>query len=164
VTDREAAPAGPGRRRLSRSRERRGRGLRGPLALPSRLAPAGPPILTSRAQHFDDLVLAVVDRIDSHLHGELAEVEFAVEDTPALPETWTGEPVPLAALLPPPPGRSSGTGPGGPAGGRRRIVVFRRPIELRALDSAELASLVREVVVEQVADLLGRAPDDVDPG
>jgi hypothetical protein len=162
VTDREAAPARPPRR-LSRSRERRGRGRRGPLALPSPLAPAGPPILSSRAQRFDDLVLSVVDRIDSHLHGELAEVEFAVEDTPRLPSAWTGEPVPLAALLPAPQDEAA-AGRGGPGGAGHRIVVFRRPIELRALGSAELAGLVQEVVVEQVADLLGRPPDEIDPG
>jgi predicted Zn-dependent protease with MMP-like domain len=44
-----------------------------------------------------------------------------------------------------------------------RIVVYRRPVETRALDAEELEDLVRDVVVEQVAHLLGRSPDEVDP-
>jgi hypothetical protein len=41
--------------------------------------------------------------------------------------------------------------------------VYRRPVESRALDVADLGELVRDVVVEQVAHLLGKAPEDVDP-
>jgi predicted Zn-dependent protease with MMP-like domain len=44
-----------------------------------------------------------------------------------------------------------------------RIVLFRRPIEMRAGSRRELAALVREVVVEHLADLLGRDPDEIDP-
>jgi hypothetical protein len=36
-------------------------------------------------------------------------------------------------------------------------------VESRAQDADDLADLVHEVVVEQVAHLLGRAPDEVDP-
>jgi len=49
------------------------------------------------------------------------------------------------------------------AGLPARIVVYRRPVETRALDAEELEDLVRDVVVEQVAHLLGRSPDEVDP-
>ena len=44
-----------------------------------------------------------------------------------------------------------------------RIVVYRRPVETRAMDLADLEDLVRDVVVEQVAHLLARSPDEVDP-
>jgi hypothetical protein len=44
-----------------------------------------------------------------------------------------------------------------------RIVVFRRPVEIRARGRDERAALVHDVVVEQVADLLGKDPEDVDP-
>jgi predicted Zn-dependent protease with MMP-like domain len=44
-----------------------------------------------------------------------------------------------------------------------RIVVYRRPVETRALDEGDLADLVRDVLVEQVAQLLGRRPEEVDP-
>ncbi len=47
------------------------------------------------------------------------------------------------------------------AGQPARIVVYRRPLEQRA-DSADLPFLVRDVLVENVAHLLGRRPDEID--
>jgi Domain of unknown function (DUF1025). len=49
------------------------------------------------------------------------------------------------------------------AGLTTRILIYRRLIETRAVDSTDLADLVSFVVVEQVAHLLGRSPDEVDP-
>jgi len=43
-------------------------------------------------------------------------------------------------------------------------VVYRRPVETRATDARELAALVNDVVVEQVASMLGLNPRDLDPG
>jgi predicted Zn-dependent protease with MMP-like domain len=43
-----------------------------------------------------------------------------------------------------------------------RIVVYRRPLEARAHDALDLGDLVHDVVVEQVAQLLGLDPDAVD--
>jgi hypothetical protein len=42
-----------------------------------------------------------------------------------------------------------------------RLVVYRRPVEARADD--DLPRLVHEVVVEQVAALLARSPEEIDP-
>jgi hypothetical protein len=44
-----------------------------------------------------------------------------------------------------------------------RLVVFRRPIELRAETTADLSALVLTVLVEQVSELLGRPPEEIDP-
>ncbi len=44
-----------------------------------------------------------------------------------------------------------------------RIIVYRRPVEIRTKTRDERALLVHEVVVEQVAELLGLAPESVDP-
>jgi predicted Zn-dependent protease with MMP-like domain len=44
-----------------------------------------------------------------------------------------------------------------------RIVVYRRPLEIRAHDREDLADLVRDVVVEQVAHMLARTPEEIDP-
>ncbi len=44
-----------------------------------------------------------------------------------------------------------------------QIVVYRRPVEIRTKTRDERALLVHEVVVEQVAELLGLAPESVDP-
>jgi len=43
------------------------------------------------------------------------------------------------------------------------LVVYRRPLELRAEDEQDLADLVHEVVVDALAELLGVDPDEVDP-
>jgi len=45
-----------------------------------------------------------------------------------------------------------------------RITLYERPIELRAMDRAELADLVHHTLVEQLASLTGRRASDIDPG
>ena len=130
-----------------RRRDRRGRGLRGPLLPPSL------PAHRSRAQRFDDLVLNAVERLERRWSRQLKGTEFAVEEVPpSAPAPWEHGGVPLGRYFP----DDSGL----PA----RIVVYRRPVEIRAIDEADLADLVRDVLVEQVAHLLSRAPEDVDPG
>ena len=42
-------------------------------------------------------------------------------------------------------------------------MLFRRPIEHRAETRADLEAMVLTVVVEQVAELLGIDPEQVDP-
>ena len=59
--------------------------------------------------------------------------------------------MPLSSLV-----RGSGATP-------TRIVVFRRPLEHRAETRTDLEAMVHAVVVEQVAELLGLRPDEVDP-
>ncbi|MCR6690509.1 MULTISPECIES: metallopeptidase family protein [Cellulomonas] len=129
-----------------RRRDRRGRGLRGPL-MPSTM-----PAFRTRAQRFDDLVLDAVDQLERRWARQLEGTEFAVEDVPpSHPAPWERGGVPLGRYFP------------ADAGLPARIVVYRRPVEARAADPADLADLVRDVVVEQVAHLLGRDPQDVDP-
>lgn len=96
-------------------------------------------------------MLDAVERLERRW-PQLSEVEFAVEDVP--PEesaTWSGTPVPLARLL-----RATAKLPA-------RIVLFRRPLERLAAGRTELGSLVHDVVVEEVAELLGLDPESVDP-
>ncbi len=89
---------------------------------------------------------------------ELQGLEFAVEEVPPVGEAGTFDDeiesggVPLARLLP-----GGGAHPS-------RIVVYRRPLELRAIDRTDLADLVHDVVVEEVAHYLGLDPETVDPG
>ena len=47
---------------------------------------------------------------------------------------------------------------------RARIVLYRRPLEARARGGADLADLLHEVLVEQVAEYLNIEPDVVDGG
>ncbi|MFJ6133947.1 metallopeptidase family protein [Janibacter terrae] len=129
---------------MSRHRDRRGRGLRGPLAQPA------VPAMATRAEAFDDLVVDTAQRFRRVLGRRWDDVEFAVEDIPPSdPARWE-EGVPLARLW--------------PAEGRlpARIVVYRRPVETIARGS-DPVDVVHEVMVEQVALLLGVDPDEVDP-
>lgn len=138
-------------RRTGRRRERRGRGARGPEVLPGPLSPYGVPRTVTRREAFDRLVLEAVHELEARWHEELGLVEFAVEETPLVPDDWQAATVPLATLV-----RGSGATP-------TRLVVFRRPIELRAETTADLSALVLTVLVEQVSELLGLPPEDVDP-
>ena len=100
---------------------------------------------------FDDIVVAVLEDIESRWHDELGLVEFAVEETPLVPDDWDTDTVPLASLV-------RGTG-----GEPTRLVLFRRPIELRSETRADLEAMVLTVLVEQVSELLGRSPEEIDP-
>lgn len=136
----------------SRRRDRRGRGVRGPLA------PASVPLVETPAERFDDLVLDAVEHLEERWRERLRGLDFAVEEVPPLDEVQVFDDeiesagVPLARLLP-------ATG-----GERPRLVLYRRPLELRAADRTDLADLVHDVVVEEVAHFLGVDPDTVDPG
>ena len=110
-----------------------------------------PPYPRSRRESFDRLVLDIISDLDERWSDRLGLVEYAVEDTPQLPDDWEPGTVPLSSLV-----RGSGATP-------TRLVVFRRPLEHRAADRMELEAMVLTVVVEQVAELLGIAPSDVDP-
>lgn len=131
-------------------RERHGRGLRGPVHLPGPLSPDGAKLRLSRRSDFDELVLSLVDRLAGRWETELAGVEFGTEDAPQIPDDWDDDSVPLSSLVP--------AGAGSPA----RIVLFRRPIELRAKTSFERTMLVHDLLVEQLATLLGRDPSEID--
>lgn len=139
----------PPRRRL---RDRHGRGARGPLA------PPDVPLVLTPAQRFDDLVLDAVEHLEHRWHEQMQGLEFAVEEVPPIgePETYEDEiesgGVPLARLLP-----AANSHP-------PRIVVYRRPLELRAIDRTDLADLIHDVVVEEVAHYLGIDPETLDPG
>ena len=141
--------------RRPRRRDRHGRGIRGALA------PAGVPLARTRPERFDDLVLDAVEQVeravkdDVALAERLAVVEYAIEEVPpepAIAGAATGtEPLPLA--------RSDVAAAGDPA----RVVVYRRPIELRAPDPRDREALVHEVVVDRLAELLGVPIDQLDP-
>ncbi|MFC7727112.1 metallopeptidase family protein [Nocardioides sp. GCM10028917] len=143
-SDTGSEPAGEARRR---TRDRRGRGMRGPGVVPAR---PGTTALRTARQRFDQLVLDVVTPLDERWHRHLGLVEYAVEDAPMLPDDWGDETVPLSSLV-----RGKGQEP-------TRLVIFRRPIEHRSTSRDELEALVHTVVVEQLAELLNLTPGQVD--
>jgi predicted Zn-dependent protease with MMP-like domain len=110
------------------------------------------PAHRTRAERFDDLVLDAVDALQRRWSTQLARTEFAVEDVPPSdPAPWETGGVPLGRCFP------------AEAGQPARVVVYRRPVEARAADTEDMADLVRDVVVEQVAALLARSPEEIDP-
>ena len=118
------------------------------------IAPRGVPINRTHSELFDDLVLDAVEELEEHLAGELAEVQFAVEEVPPDPagagsdfdpDTIADRGIPLARLY-----RE------GVAELRRPvIVVYRRPVEARAADREARSDLIFSIVAELVAEFLG---------
>lgn len=137
--------------RVSARRDRHGRGLRGATVLPGPVSPEGTPAPTTAARRFDDLVLSLVRQLQQRWAATLGQVEFGVEETPLLPPDWDPVDVPLGTVV-----RATSSAPA-------RIVLFRRPIEHRAGSQLETSGLVLAVLVEQVAELLGRDPSEIDP-
>ncbi|MFC0109902.1 metallopeptidase family protein [Kibdelosporangium aridum] len=133
--------------------------MRGPL-YPSTL-----PAASTRAEKFDALVLDALEPIEARWRTELTKLDVAVDDVPEIEPP--GAPpqdgvlsdggIPLARLVPAGMDRR-----GNPTSAR--IVLYRRPLEARAKDSAELADLVHDVLVEQVANYLSVDPDAIEGG
>lgn len=136
-------PSGP----RPRHRDRHGRGMRGPVAPPQ------VPLSVSRSEVFSDLVRDSVERLERHV-PQVADIDFVVLDVPrpeGQDEGWLDEAVPLGATI--------GAHGDHPA----RVIVYRRPVEIRTKGRDERALLVHEIVVEQVAELLGLSPEALDP-
>ncbi|WP_078969167.1 metallopeptidase family protein [Streptomyces cyaneogriseus] len=130
-----------------RRRDRHGRGMRGPIAPPQ------VPLAMSRAEAFADLVQDSVERLERRW-PQLADIDFLVLDVPYLDgpgRVWDDDAVPLGGTV------------SARDGQRARVVVYRRPVEIRTKGREERAALVHEIVVEQVAELLGLTPETVDP-
>ena len=126
-------------------RDRHGRGLRRPLLSPDA------PGRRNKRESFDDAVAACASSLEKRWGNVWGAVEFAVEEVPrSAPAAWeTG--IPLGRLFP------------ADAGQPARIVVYRKPIEQRAIDREDLRGLVRDVITENVAHVLGKPPHEVDP-
>jgi hypothetical protein len=121
--------------------------MRGPVAPPQ------VPLSASRAEGFADLVQDSVERLERRL-PQLADIDFLILEVPSVGpagEGWSDEAVPLGGTIAAREGRPA------------RVVIYRRPVEIRTKGRDERAALVHEVVVEQVAELLGLSPETVDP-
>lgn len=129
--------------------------------------PATVPGWRSRAERFDMTVLEAYEPIESRWQQRVSELDVAVDETPRIaakdpdnvqwpPEVIADGPIPLARLIP------AGVDVRGHAT-RARIVLFRKPIELRAHDSAELGELLQRILTAQVATYLEVEPSTIDP-
>ena len=140
---------------------RRGRDMRGPLLPPT------VPGWRSRAERFDMAVLEAYEPIERRWQDRVTALDVAVDEIPRMspkdPDSvqWPAEvvadgPIALARLIP------AGVDVRGNST-RARIVLFRKPIERRAKDTIQLAELLHEVLVAQVATYLGVEPSVIDP-
>ncbi|WP_081687465.1 metallopeptidase family protein [Glycomyces tenuis] len=139
-------------------RDRHGRGMRGPLA------PSALPMRRTPVEEFNTLVLQSVNAIERHMietmgpNSHLRGVEFAVEEVPPPMRAYEvdiveSHGVALSKLYPARPGTAAAA---------PRIVLYRRPIELRA-DDADLGTLVTSVLTEQLGALLNLPPETLEP-
>jgi hypothetical protein len=118
------------------------------------------PNARSRGQQFDIAVLEAVGDLELLWGERLATIEFAVDEVPPLPagevmpssDVVLDGGVPLTRFVPPGVDRR-----GRPT--KARIVIYRRPLESRAVDNSDLADLVAEVLAEQVSSVLGEPPE-----
>ncbi len=138
------------------SRQRRGRRTPGPR--PS------PPERTAHRRNdreaFRGLVARAVASLPVEFKERLENVEFIVEDVPRGDELPGRPDTVLLGLYQGIPLTQRGPGYAGVL--PDRIVIFRRPIEARSSSSAELADLVRQVVIHEVAHYFGIDDDRLD--
>ncbi|KAB3522969.1 hypothetical protein GC425_03570 [Corynebacterium sp. zg254] len=145
---------------ISRSRnDPRGRGLRGVL-LPDL------PRYKTRSQRFDNAVIDAYEPYLEHFRSELGALDIAVDIVPRMrlshgASTWPEDvvadgAVPLGRLVPAGVDRQ-----GRPT--RPRIIVFRRPVELRTSSPQELEQMLRHIIVRLVAVYLNTVPEAIDP-
>jgi predicted Zn-dependent protease with MMP-like domain len=134
--------------RPGRMRDRRGRGARGPLALPGPLSPRSVPIHRPARARFDLLVGDVLAALDHHFTAEPDHVDVVVEEVPMLPPEWSEE-VPLSVVVRDPDGV--------------RIALFRLPMTQRCPTDDDLEDLVWTTVLDRLAEVWHMSPDDLDP-
>lgn len=112
-------------------------------------------------------VLEAYEPIERRWSSRVSTLDIAVDEIPRIspkdpenvqwpPEVVADGPVALARLI------AAGVDIRGNAT-RARIVLFRKPIERRAKDTTDLADLLHEVLVAQVATYLGVEPSVIDP-
>lgn len=144
---------------MPRSRDRHGRGIRGPLALPHEWSEVAVPLhRPSRTDFFNDCITASLEAITAHNPTALDGIVVGVEEVPHLATQWTGDRVPMSAAVEP-----TRTKPG-------QIVVYQRPLERRASSRSHLREIVHHTIVEQlsaltgisITEISGENPDDWD--
>lgn len=117
------------------------------------MLPPGLPGWRTRSETFDDILRREVVFLSRNVPGRLDAVEFAVEDVPPSdPAPWEGA-APFGRFFPA--DRIAAV----PA----RVVVYRRPLQMRARTRYELEYLLHVVVCEQLSAGLGIAMTDLDP-
>lgn len=127
----------------TRKRDRHGRGLRGPM-LPPRT-----PAWTSRNEKFLDLVREAMSNLDQRHGAKFRSVEISVDLIPTIRDLAKidGE-VALGRLV---------------TGTPNRVILYRRPIEVRSQDEHMRMHIIKDVLAEKLGELWSMSPNEVDP-
>ena len=112
---------------------------------------AQPPHPASKADFFSEAVHDAVDRVGLQCPDVLVGITFGIEDVPHFDMAWSGDQVPLAAAV-----EGTADQPG-------QVVIYRRPLEHRAVSRRGLRILVYRTIVEQLSALTGRSVEEIDP-
>ncbi len=124
-----------------------------PNALTGRPAPVRRP--ATRAEYFLHCVQGSLARVSEACPECIAGTDIGIEDVPPqsaiFAELNAHDAIPLAAAI--------DAGVDHPA----RIVIYRRPLEQRAIDRSDLRHLVHQTLVEQLSILTGRSVREIDP-
>lgn len=134
--------------RPGRMRDRRGRGPRGPMALPGPLSPDSVPSHLTPRQDFDSLVEAIVDAMAKHFEAEPDRVDIVTEEAPLLPENWA-HPVPSSVAI-----RGSDAA---------RVILYRLPLTKKCRSRQDVEDATWDAVLERLAEIWQVPAEDLDP-
>ncbi len=112
----------------------------------------------SSAARFDRLVSSAFDRLPRDLVEHMDNVQITVVDVPSEDPAGHGEEI-LLGLYEGVPRTERALGE---AMLPDRITLFRRPLELRAASGRDLAELVRDTVIHEIAHHFGIDDDRLD--
>ena len=135
---------------MSKRRNRHGRGQRGPVVLPRAYGGRIDRIDPNDAEFFTACLAEAVRQVQRSCPGILDNVVVGAEDVPTMPD-WTEERVPLSSAV------------DGSDDSPARVVIYRRPLELRTASRRGLAILVHRTLVEQLSALTGLPVEKIDP-
>lgn len=102
-------------------------------------------------EFFAQALSEAIARIGGTCPQALEGITVSMADVPDLPAAWRHHSVPLAAAVESPDGRAA------------EVVVYRRPLQLRAASRDGLRILVRRTLVEQLAVVTGLPAEEIDP-
>ncbi len=129
---------------MPRSRDRHGRGIRGPLALPHAFSPSAAPLHhPNRSEFFTECVTDAMAAVAAVNPRAFDGILVGVEDVPQWLPTWSADRVPMSAAL-------EGTG-----STKAQVVLYERPLEHRSSTRPQLRRLVYRTIVEQLSALTG---------
>lgn len=113
--------------------------------------PVRVPRLPDDKEFFAQALSEAIARIGGRCPQALEGITVSMADVPDLPAAWRHHSVPLAAAVESPDGRAA------------EVVVYRRPLQLRAASRDGLRILVRRTLVEQLAVVTGLPAEEIDP-